>query len=140
MSKKTKEYKRKYRFCQFASFSLLVLPVAIFSVIGFSQGTPTEKTSLAVGVTLAMIFAAANAAFKLAPRSAIWILIMSMTIAIQKIQNVIIVTGTCVIIEECVTSKLETYYKDKFKINREIDDRMGGIEDGAREKSDNTET
>lgn len=124
MSNKTREYKRKYRFYQIASILLLFLPVAIFIVIAFVKGNTTQKMSLGLGVTLSLIFTLANVIFKLAPRSGVWILIIALCVAVQKIQNVIYVTGTCVILEEVVTSRLERYYRDKYKINREIDDRF----------------
>lgn len=124
MSNKTREYKRKYRFYQIASILLLFLPVAIFTVIAFIRGSTAQKLSLGMGVTLSLIFMAANVIFKLAPRSGVWILIISLCVAVQKIQNVIYVTGACVILEEVITSRLEKYYRDKYKINREIDARF----------------
>ena len=141
MSDVTKGYKKKYRLYQILSLLLLFLPVGIFIVIAFFRGTVTQKTTLGVGVTLSAIFMVANAMFKLAPRSGVWILIMALAVAIQKIQNVIYITGACVIIEECVTSKLEQYYKDKFKINKEIDERFDIKEqaDGTG-KSNNNKT
>ena len=131
MSNKTREYKRKYRFYQIASLLLLFLPVGIFIVIAFVKGTTTQKMSLGLGVMLSLIFTMANVIFKLAPRSGVWILIIALCVAVQKIQNVIYVTGTCVILEEVVTSWLEKYYRDKYKINREIDDRFDIKEEQA---------
>lgn len=124
MSNLTRTYKRKARFYQIVSLLLLFLPVGIFIVVAFAKGTTTQKMSLGLGVTLSLIFTMANVIFKLAPRSGVWILIIALCVAVQKIQNVIYVTGTCVILEEVVTSKLEKYYRDKYKINREIDDRF----------------
>lgn len=131
MSNKTREYKRKYRFYQIASILLLFLPVGIFIVIAFIKGTTTQKMSLGLGVMLSLIFTLANVIFKLAPRSGVWILIIALCVAVQKIQNVIYVTGTCVILEEVVTSRLEKYYREKYKINREIDDRFDIKEEQA---------
>lgn len=136
MSNVTKQYKKKYKTFQILSVLLLFLPVGIFVVMGFIQGTTAQKLSLGVGMTLSLLFTAANVVFKLAPRSGVWILIMALTVAMQKIQNVIYITGVCVIIEECVTSKLEKYYRDKYKINREIDDRFDVREDGESEGSE----
>lgn len=131
MSNLTRTYKRKARFYQIASLLLLFLPVGIFIVIAFVKGTTTQKMSLGLGVTLSLIFTMANVIFKLAPRSGVWILIIALCVAVQKIQNVIYVTGTCVILEEVVTSRLEKYYRDKYKINREIDDRFDIKEEQA---------
>lgn len=131
MSNKTREYKRKHRFYQIVSLLLLFLPVGIFIVIAFAKGTTTQKMSLGLGVMLSLIFTLANVIFKLAPRSGVWILIIALCVAVQKIQNVIYVTGTCVILEEVVTSRLEKYYRDKYKINREIDDRFDIKEEQA---------
>lgn len=124
MSNVTKGYKKKYVFFKILSILLLFLPLAAFIVDAFIRGTATQKTTLGVGVTLSLIFTAANVIFKIAPRSGIWILIIALCVAIQKIQNVIYITGTCVLLEECITSKVEKYYKDKYKINKEIDDRF----------------
>lgn len=131
MSNLTRTYKRKARFYQIASLLLLFLPVGIFIVIAFVNGTTTQKMSLGLGVTLSLIFTMANIIFKLAPRSGVWILIIALCVAVQKIQNVIYVTGTCVILEEVVTSRLEKYYRDKYKINREIDVRFDVKEEQA---------
>ena len=135
MSNVTKQYKKKYRTFQILSVLLLFLPVGIFIVLGFIRGTTAQKMTLGIGVTLSVLFTAANVVFKLAPRSGVWILIMALAVSMQKIQNVIYITGVCVIIEECITSKLEKYYRDKYKINREIDDRFDVREDGESEGS-----
>lgn len=136
MSNATKQYKKKYKTFQILSVLLLFLPVGIFIVLGFIRGTTAQKMTLGIGVTLSVLFTAANVVFKLAPRSGVWILIMALAVSMQKIQNVIYITGVCVIIEECVTSKLEKYYRDKYKINREIDDRFDVREDGESEGSE----
>ena len=141
MSNLTRTYKRKARFYQIVSLLLLFLPVGIFIVVAFVKGTTTQKMSLGLGVTLSLIFTMANVIFKLAPRSGVWILIIALCVAVQKIQNVIYVTGTCVIIEEVVTSKLEKHYKEKFKINREIDSRFDiNEEEQANEQGTGTQT
>ena len=139
MSNLTRGYKKKYMICKIASLLLLFLPVGIFIVVAFIRGTTTQKTTLGVGVTLSVIFTVANVIFKIAPRSGVWILIIALAVAIQKVQNVIYITGACVIIEECVTSKLEQYYKEKFKINREIDERFDIKEqaDGTGQSNNN---
>lgn len=131
MSNLTRTYKRKARFYQIASLLLLFVPVGVFIVIAFVNGTTTQKMSLGMGVTLSLIFTMANVIFKLAPRSGVWILIIALCVAVQKIQNVIYVTGTCVILEEVVTSRLEKYYREKYKINREIDARFDVKEEQA---------
>lgn len=131
MSNLTRTYKRKARFYQILSILLLFVPVGVFVIIAFVKGTTTQKMSLGLGVTLSLIFTMANVIFKLAPRSGVWILIIALCVAVQKIQNVIYVTGTSVILEEVVTSRLEKYYRDKYKINREIDDRFDIKEDQA---------
>ena len=124
MSNKSRDLKKKYLTCKILSLLLIFLPVTIFMIIAFANGTTTQKVGLGLGVTLSIFFAIANAMFKLAPRSTVWILIITLTVAVQKIQSVIYVTGACVILEECITSKLEKYYHDKYKINKEIDERF----------------
>ena len=124
MSKKSRELKRKYLICKILSLLLLFLPVGIFIAIAFISGSTVQKMSLGIGVTLCLIFTLANVAFKWAPRSSLWILLIALTVALQKIAQVIFIVGACAIIEECITSKLEKYYHDKYKINKEIDERF----------------
>lgn len=128
MSDTTKSYKRKYWFFKICSLLLLFLPLVVFIIIAFIRGTVTQKMSLGIGVTLCLIFTIANALFKWAPRSAIWVLIIALTAAVEKIHSTIYIVGACVIVEECVTSKLEKYYHYKYKINKEIDARIS-VED-----------
>ena len=138
MSDRSKALKKKYLLFKICSLLLLFVPLVVFVVVAFIRGTTTQKMSLGIGVTLCLIFTIANARFKWAPRSAIWILMIALTIAMEKIQSVIYVVGICAIIEECVTSRLESYYLQKYKINKEIDARIGtGDKDG--EESDNSE-
>ena len=125
MSDITKGYKKKYIILKVISFLLLFLPVLIFMIVAFIKGTSTQKVTLGIGVTISVIFMIANILFKLAPRSTFWILIITLTIAIQKIADVIFVTGTCVIIEECIINRLADYYGNKYRINKEIDERIG---------------
>lgn len=125
MSDITKGYKKKYIILKVISFLLLFLPVLIFMIVAFIKGTSTQKVTLGIGVTISVIFMIANILFKLAPRSTFWILIITLTIAIQKISDVIFVTGTCVIIEECIINRLADYYGNKYRINKEIDERIG---------------
>ena len=138
MSDRSKALKKKYLLFKICSLLLLFVPLVVFVVVAFIRGTTTQKMSLGIGVTLCLIFTIANAMFKWAPRSAIWILMIALTIAMEKIQSVIYVVGICAIIEECVTSRLESYYLQKYKINKEIDARIGtGDKDG--EESNNSE-
>ena len=132
MSDRSKSLKKKHLLFKVCSLLLLFVPLVVFVVVAFIRGTTTQKMSLGIGVTLCLIFTIANAMFKWAPRSAIWILMIALTIAMEKIQSVIYVVGICAIIEECVTSRLESYYLQKYKINVEIDARIGeGKEDGT---------
>ena len=124
MSDLTRSLHKKYLICKIASILLLFLPLMIFLILAFIEGSTQEKVSLGVAVTLTVIFTAANVLFKIAPRSSIWILIIALTIVLEKIQIVIYVTGGCVILEECVTSRLESYYLQKYRINKEIDGRL----------------
>lgn len=147
MTQKSKGYKKRYMIFQIASISLLIFPLGIFTVLGFIRGTDTQKLSLGVGFVLSLLFTGANLIFKFAPRSAIWILIMALVLSLDKVQSVICVTGTCVMLEECVTSRLEKYYKSKYKINKEIDIRFEEQkkekkerENGGAEESDQNQT
>lgn len=139
MSKQSKTYRKLYWAFKIISLMLLFLPIAIFMVIEFKDASTTEQVTLGVGVVISAVFAAGNAIFKLAPRSSVWILIISLAIAAEKIQNVIYVTGACVIIEEVITSKLEKHFREKYKVNKEIDKRFDVNEDDDDKQRDQAE-
>lgn len=117
----TKKYKIKLNICRILSFTLTVLPVIIYAIIGFMDGTIGEKVSLGICVILALIFMLINVMFKYHIRSTLWVLLIGIYVCIDNIIPLLIIMAATTIIDEFVLVPLINKYKNKYIINKEID-------------------
>ena len=117
----TKKYKIKLNICRLLSFTLTVLPVIIYTIMGFMDGTIGEKVSLGICVILALIFVLINVMFKYHIRSTLWVLLIGIYVCIDNIIPLLIIMAATTIIDEFVLVPLINKYKDKYIINKEID-------------------
>ena len=117
----TKKYKIKLNICRLLSFTLTVLPVIIYTIMGFMDGTIGEKVSLGICVILALIFVLINVMFKYHIRSTLWVLLIGIYVCIDTIIPLLIIMAATTIIDEFVLVPLINKYKNKYIINKEID-------------------
>lgn len=117
----TKKYKLKLNIYKFLSFMFTVLPVIIYGIIGFANGTVSEKVSLGICSILAVLFVIMNVMFKYHIRSTVWILLIGIYICIDNIIPLLIIMAISTIIDEFVLVPLINKYKNKYTINKEID-------------------
>lgn len=117
----TKKYKIKLNICRLLSFTLTVLPVIIYAIKGFMDGTIGEKVSLGICVILALIFVLINIMFKYHIRSTLWVLLIGIYVCIDNIIPLLIIMAATTIIDEFVLVPLINKYKNKYIINKEID-------------------
>ena len=117
----TKKYKIKLNICRLLSFTLTVLPVIIYTIMGFMDGTIGEKVSLGICVILALIFVLINVMFKYHIRSTLWVLLIGIYVCIDNIIPLLIIMAATTIIDEFVLVPLINKYKNKYIINKEID-------------------
>ena len=117
----TKKYKIKLNICRLLSFTLTVLPVIIYTIMGFMDGTIREKVSLGICVILALIFVLINIMFKYHIRSTLWVLLIGIYVCIDNIIPLLIIMAATTIIDEFVLVPLINKYKNKYIINKEID-------------------
>ena len=113
----TKKYKIKLNICRLLSFTLTVLPVIIYTIMGFMDGTIGEKVSLGICVILALIFVLINIMFKYHIRSTLWVLLIGIYVCIDNIIPLLIIMAATTIIDEFVLVPLI----NKYIINKEID-------------------
>ena len=117
----TKKYKIKLNICRLLSFTLTVLPVIIYTIMGFMDGSIGEKVSLGICVILALMFMLINVMFKYHIRSTLWVLLIGIYVCIDNIIPLLIIMATTTIIDEFVLVPLINKYKNKYIINKEID-------------------
>ena len=117
----TKKYKIKLNICRLLSFTITVLPVIIYTIKGFMDGSIGEKVSLGICVILALMFMLINVMFKYHIRSTLWVLLIGIYVCIDNIIPLLIIMATTTIIDEFVLVPLINKYKNKYIINKEID-------------------
>ena len=117
----TKKYKIKLNICRLLSFTLTVLPVIIYAIKGFIDGSIGEKVSLGICVILALMFMLINVMFKYHIRSTLWVLLIGIYVCIDNIIPLLIIMAATTIIDEFVLVPLINKYKNKYIINKEID-------------------
>ena len=117
----TKKYKIKLNICRLLSFTITVLPVIIYTIKGFMDGSIGEKVSLGICVILALMFMLINVMFKYHIRSTLWVLLIGIYVCIDNIIPLLIIMATTTIIDEFVLVPLINKYKNRYIINKEID-------------------
>ena len=56
MTDVTKKYKKRAKWCKFISVSLVLIPLLIYAVMGFINGTIGQKTTLGLTLIVCLIF------------------------------------------------------------------------------------
>lgn len=128
MSTVTNSYKKKRNLFRALSILITVLPILVFTVIGFVEGTITEKVSLGICLFLALLFVLINILFKHHIRSTIWILLIGIYVCVRNITPLLIIMAFSTAIDEFILDPLAKSYANKYKINKEIDKREKPVE------------
>ena len=119
----TKKYKTNYILCKTLSILMTLIPLVIYVIKGFCEGTPGSKVTLGVCFTTALILTIINVVFKYHMRSTIWILMIGLYVAVDNIIPLLIILAITTIIDEFILTPLAKHYREKYKINKEIDKR-----------------
>ena len=128
MSTVTNSYKKKRNLFRALSILITILPILVFTVIGFVEGTITEKVSLGICLFLALLFVLINILFKHHIRSTIWILLIGIYVCVRNITPLLIIMAFSTAIDEFILDPLAKSYANKYKINKEIDKREKPVE------------
>ena len=121
----TKKLKRKYIAVTILSFLLNVCPLLVFTIIAFISGTAiVHKVTLSMTILIVLIFTAITFFNKTVFRSKLWILLIGLWLCLDNILTPLIVFAACQIIDELIVTPIKNYYKNSYKINKEIDKRL----------------
>lgn len=119
----TEKYRKLYITSRVLSILMVVMPVLIYTVIGFVNGGTRSKLVLGMCLTLALIFVIINVIAKHRIRSTIWILLIGIYVACDNIIPLLSIMAASTIIDEFILEPLYKKYKEKYTINKEIDAR-----------------
>lgn len=123
MTEVTKKYKKRAKWLQFISVSLLIVPLLVYAIMGFINGNIGEKVTLGMTLIVCLILVLVNAVFKYHIRSTIWIMLLGIQICLSNITSLLVVIASCTMLDEFIITPLAKKYKQKYIINNEIDKR-----------------
>lgn len=123
MTDLTKKYKNRAKWCKIISVSLVLIPLLIYAVIGFINGTIGQKVSLGLTLIICLIFTLINVVFKYHIRSTIWIMLLGIQICLTNITSLLVIISLSTMMDEFIFTPLAKKYKQKYIINNEIDKR-----------------
>jgi len=119
----TKSYRKKYWTCTILSWVLTFVPLLVFVIWGFIEGTPHRKLALGGLMVIAAILVVLNVLMKLSLRCIPWILLIGIYICLKEITVLLIVMALTTVLDELVLEPLAKSFKNKLTINKEIDKR-----------------
>lgn len=119
----TEKYKKKAKFYNFLSFFITVVPILIYVVIGFMEGTIGQKITLGMCLVAVIILVILNLLFKHIPRCGVWIILAGLAYACNSIVPLLLIMAITTALDELVLSPLAKKYKNLYTINKEIDKR-----------------
>lgn len=120
----TKKYTILYRLFFSLSIMALIVPILVYSIIGFVDGTVKEKLTLGITLVVAIMLTIINLIFKFHIRSVIWIIVLGIYFCIDNIMPLLLTVAISTILDEFILTPLYKNYRAKAKINREIDKRI----------------
>lgn len=119
----TKSYRKKHWTCTILSWVLTFVPLLVFVIWGFIEGTPHRKLALGGLMVIAAILVVLNVLMKLSLRCIPWILLIGIYICLKEITVLLIVMALTTVLDELVLEPLAKSFKNKLTINKEIDKR-----------------
>lgn len=100
-------------------------PMLFFFGRAFVVGDTAQKATLGVTFMIALILFGVNLVMKSHLRSVLWVLLLGVFVVMDHYLAIIIVFAVSCFLEELIFSPLYRYYKNKVRINKEIDKRIG---------------
>ena len=129
MTETTQKYKTTYWILFGISILLNFLPLIVYIIKGYASIEVSEarKVTLTMTMMIALILSIYNILAKKHMRSVIWILLLGVYFAVQKIELLLLLMAICTIVDEFIVEPLMKKYKLKWKTNYEIDSRLEDI-------------
>lgn len=123
-SKPTKKYRIGYWILTVLSWVLVFGPLAGYFIYAMIISGTVQKAGLVSTLFAAIVLTVISVIMKLHLRSALFILLLGIYIAIDKISVLLIVVSVCSVLDELVVSPLQRIFKSKLSINKEMDKRL----------------
>lgn len=119
----TKKYKAGYIIFSVLSVLILLAPLLVYTFIGLATAEVVDKLVLSMTVVTAAILTLISLVTKHASRSAIFVVLLGLTVALNSIQECLVLIAIGNILDELLLTPLKNSFKNKYQINKEIDKR-----------------
>lgn len=129
----TKTYKFKKNICFLFSMMCSFGPLLVFSIMGFVQAEGVHKLSLSLTLICAIIIAAISALKKIHLRSTIYIVMIGLWMALDRLLPFILTIAVCTIFDELVFTPLYKRYKEDYHTNLQLDRRLNNGTNNVRQ-------
>ena len=123
-SEPTKHYHRMDIFFSILSWAIMIIPMAVFIVMGFITGPVVSKVALGLTAIAAIIMLAIAALQKTKLRSPFWLVVIGLAFCLNEVYTMLIIMGVATIMDELIFSPLSKYYHSRYVINDQIDKRL----------------
>lgn len=120
----TKHYKFKMRICGLLSLLCTFGPLLVFISIGLIQGENKEKIILTLTTCAAIAMAVVSAMRKIHLKSTIYILMIGLWLALDRLLPFIITIAICTILDEIIFTPLYKRFKEDYHTHKQIDKRI----------------
>ena len=120
----TKKYHRIWLVFAILSILLNVGPLAAYSIIALAGASLViEKVALSMTVLVVLIMTAVAFLNKTTMKSRVFVIIIGLYLCLDHFITPLLIISACQIVDEWIASPISKHYKNKFRINKEIDKR-----------------
>lgn len=128
-SKQTKKYRIGYWVLTVISWALVFGPLAGYFIYGLIVSGTVQKAGLLTTLFVAIVLTVVSVIMKLHLRSSLFILVLGIYIAIDKISILLIIVSVCSVLDELLISPLQRSFKEKLGVNKAMDKRLSDGKD-----------
>lgn len=100
-----------------------ILPLGVYAVLGFVQGSVHQKLTLGLTLMIALILVGVNLVFKFHIRSVLWVVVLGIYFCINNIMPLLLILAIGTVLDEAIITPVHKRYAEKYRINKEIDKR-----------------
>lgn len=123
MSSKTKKLKIKSRILGLLSFICTTVPMLVFIGIAVATGSVEERFVICLTGLIAGMFLVINILLKYRIRSTLWVLLLGIYFCLSNITVLLLFLAIGTILDEFCIEPMRLRAKQRYIINKEIDDR-----------------
>lgn len=125
LSNATKRLRRKSRLTWWLGFLLNIVPMMVFVIIGFINGSTEQKVSIGFTAIAAIILGCIMMLSKMnVKRSIFWIVFVGLYFVMQDLYPMIITMGACTLIDELIIDPIHNRANADYHTNKQIDKRI----------------